>query len=236
MNIATTNLTITGWIKCRGAQTSWSGVVFGRSGGRGTGLMVANNGSNLELRYSWNDNGPDYNFSTKLNLPTNGLWAFFALTIEPTRAIVYLATNSVLKSATNNVTNSGQTFNGSFYFGYDPNSTTRRLNGTLDEIAIYNRTLTPSQISQILVAAQQNPPPVPPPVIGHYSLVANGGFTLNCTAAAGATCVLLGATNLTPSTVWLPLGTNTADAGGNLIFSDTQTTNYPQRFYRVIAE
>jgi hypothetical protein len=121
--------------------------------------MVANNGGNAELRYSWNDDGSDYNFSTGLNLPTNGQWAFFALTIEPSRAIVYLATNSVLRSATNNVANTGQAFNGSFYFGYDPNSNTRRIKGELDEIAIYNRTLTAQQISHILAAAQAATPP-----------------------------------------------------------------------------
>ncbi len=235
LNIATTNFTITGWIKCNGAQTSWSGVVFGRSGGRGTGLMIANNGSNVELRYSWNDNGPDYNFSSKLYLPTNGLWAFVALTIEPTRAVIYLATNSVLKSATNNVINTGQTFNGSFYFGYDPNDSTRRMKGTLDEIAIYNQTLTAAQISQILAASQQSPLIVPPRIT-YVSLLPSGGFSVNGTAMAGQTCILLGSTNLAPPVIWQPLGTNTADGGGIINFSDAQATNFPQRFYRLIAQ
>jgi autotransporter-associated beta strand protein len=172
INFNTTNFTITGWVKCNGAQTSWSGLVFSRGSGYGTGLMVDNNGSNVELRYSWNDNGGDYNFSTGLNLPTNGVWAFVALTIEPTRAIIYMATNSVLTAKTNTVTNSGRTFGGSFYFGYDPNSSSRRFNGTLDEIAIYNRTLTPAQISQIVAAAQQ----ALPPAISLISPVSGTGY------------------------------------------------------------
>ena len=235
-NVTTTNFTITGWIKCNGAQISWSGVVFGRSGGRGTGLMVANNGSRVELRYSWNDNGADYNHSTGLFLPPNGLWAFIALTIEPTRAIVYLATNSVLKAATNNVTNTGQTFNGSFYFGYDPNDSTRRINGTLDEIAIYNLTLSTAQISQILAAAQQSPPSVVLPTITNVSLLAGGGFSLNATATTGQTCILLGTTNLSPPVDWSHLETNTADANGMLNFTDVPATHFAQRFYRLTTQ
>ena len=104
-NFSTTNFTVTGWVECNGAQVSNSGLVFSRASGHGTGLMVVNNGSNLELRYSWNDDGNDYGHSTGLYLPTNNVWAFVALTIEPTRAIVYMATNSMLKSATNSVTN-----------------------------------------------------------------------------------------------------------------------------------
>ncbi|HEY4414673.1 MAG TPA: LamG-like jellyroll fold domain-containing protein, partial [Verrucomicrobiae bacterium] len=159
-NLTTTNFTITGWVRCNGAQVSYSGLMFSRSSGYGTGLMMANNGNNLELRYGWNDDGGDYNFSTHLNLPTNGMWAFIALTIEPNRAIVYLATNSVLQSATNNVTNSGRTFNGNFYFGSDPNGSSRRLNGALDEIAIYNRTLSQQQLGQLLSASGQTTPAV----------------------------------------------------------------------------
>jgi autotransporter-associated beta strand protein len=57
-------------------------------------------------------------------------------------------------------------------------------------------------------------------------------FTLNGTGTAGKNYVLLSATNLT-APVWLPVLTNTADANGLFQFSDSQTTNFPQRFYRV---
>ncbi len=192
-NFSTTNFSVTGWVKCDGAQTAWSGLAYSRGSinGNGTGLMVANKGSNVELRYSWNDDGADYNFSSGLNLPTNGLWAFIALTIEPTRAIIYFATNSVLQSATNTVVNVGQTFNGSFYLGLDPSSSSRRFNGTLDEIALYNRTLTPTQIGQILSAAQQSNPTISldspangsvyaaPATITLNASVQPGGHTIN---------------------------------------------------------
>jgi autotransporter-associated beta strand protein len=159
-NVATTNFTITGWVNCNGTQDSWSGLAFSRGSGHGVGLMVVNNGGN-ELRYSWNDNGNDYNSGTGLIMPA-GKWAFVALAISPTQAIVYFATNGTLRSWTNTTANIGQTFSGSFYLGCDPNSLlsgSRQFNGTLDEFAFYNRTLTGAQISQIFTASQAAAPP-----------------------------------------------------------------------------
>jgi hypothetical protein len=52
-----------------------------------------------------------------------------------------------------------QAFAGTTYMGYDPNSNARRINATLDEIAIYNQTLTPSQIGQIVSASLAATPP-----------------------------------------------------------------------------
>ena len=159
-NVTTTNFAITGWVKCNGTQDSWSGLIFGRNTAA-EGLMVVNNGGN-ELRYSWNDNGNDYNASTGLKLPA-GQWAFVALTITPTQAIVYFATNATLQAWTNTTANAGQTFNGNFYLGCDPSSLlsgSRQFAGSLDEIAIYNRTLTGSQIGQIFVASQTALPAV----------------------------------------------------------------------------
>ncbi len=159
LNVTTTNFSITGWVKCNGTQDSWSGLVFSRGSGHGVGLMVVNNSGN-ELRYSWNDNGNDYNASTGLRM-ASGQWTFVALTISPSQAIVYFATNATLRSWTNNTSNIGQTFSGTFYLGCDPNSllsASRQFNGTLDEIAIYNKTLAGAQLAQIL-AASQNPSP-----------------------------------------------------------------------------
>lgn len=245
-NVTTTNFSITGWVRCNGAQISWSGLVFSRGSGYGTGLMVANNGSNVELRYGWNDNGGDYNFSTGLNLPTNGVWAFVALTIEPTRAIVFMATNSVLLSTTNNVSNSGRTLAGSFYFGYDPNSSTRRINGTLDEIAIYNRTLTPTQISQILAAAQQAPQPAisltspasgsaygAPATIALSASVSPNGHVINYVQFYSGANLLGNSSDAPYSFTWtnIPAGAYTVFA--QLVYDTTNTVSSAPAFVTV---
>lgn len=153
-NTTTTNFTIVGWVKRNGLQNDWSGIVFSRNSGRGAGVMVVGN----TLHYSWNDNG-DYNWGSNLALP-DGQWAFFALTVTPTNAIVYMATNSVLKSATNTVANTALSTSGGFWFGTDGTGSGRRFGGALDEIAIYNKTLTGAQIGQIFLASQTALPAV----------------------------------------------------------------------------
>jgi autotransporter-associated beta strand protein len=72
-----------------------------------------------------------------------------------------------------------------------------------------------------------------PPMIGNVSESTVIGFSLSATGAVGETCVLLGASNLVPPVVWLPLQTNTADANGVFNFTDAQATNFQQRFYQL---
>jgi hypothetical protein len=156
LNLNTTNFTFSGWVRRNGTQVSWSGVVFCRSGATVAGVHF---GTANELRYTWNDGGNTYNWNSGLTVPDNQ-WTFFALTIEPTRAIMYRGTNSILRSATNNVSHAAQTFPGTTYFGYDPNSSTRRLNGFLDEVALFNRTLTPPEVAALFSASQTALPAV----------------------------------------------------------------------------
>ena len=74
-----------------------------------------------------------------------------------------------------------------------------------------------------------------PPVITNLNLTAGQtAFTLSGTGAANQVYMLLSATNL-PPLVWTPVATNTADTNGVFIFSDLDTTNYNQRFYRVMS-
>ncbi len=224
-DLSTTNFTITGWVNCNGVQDSWSGLVFSRSGTGAEGLMVVNNGGN-ELRYSWNNDGNDYNASTGLILP-QGQWAFVGLTITPTQAIVYFATNSTLQSWTNVTANTGQTFNNDFYFGCDPTSLlldSRQFDGSLDEIAIYNQTLSATQISGILTASEQAAQPAvnlttpannagfaAPATINLSANVSTNGHTINNVQFYDGS-TLLGQSTTTPYTYnWtsVPAGTYT---------------------------
>jgi hypothetical protein len=67
------------------------------------------------------------------------------------------------------------------------------------------------------------------------SVAANpaGSFMLNLAGAPGQTFVLEATTNLTSSACWLPVDTNTPGANGIWQFTDSQATNFPQRFYRL---
>jgi hypothetical protein len=151
-NLNTTNFTITGWVKPSGTQTNGAALVFCRSGSTISGL---NFGSGNQLAYHWNNGG--YTWGSGL-VPPDGVWTFVAMTVDPTRTILYMSTDGVLLSATNNLANPAQTFTGATYLGYDPIHPYYRLNGVLDEVAIYNQTLTPVQLDQILSASQAAAP------------------------------------------------------------------------------
>ncbi|MCX8092402.1 MAG: NAD(P)H-hydrate epimerase, partial [Verrucomicrobiae bacterium] len=61
----------------------------------------------------------------------------------------------------------------------------------------------------------------------------SGAMQINAFGSPGLPHVLDATTNLNPVIVWLPLLTNTADGNGNLNFTDSSATNFPQRFYRL---
>ena len=147
LNITTDRATFLAWVKRNGTASAWSGFVFSRgSGNRGTGLMT----TGTDLRYSWNDNGADYNWNPGLVLPDNQ-WALVAGVMESNRTILYLGTtNGVLTSKTNNVANSVATLTGPVRVASDSSSGSRYFNGAIDEVGLWNRALSAAEIGQIL--------------------------------------------------------------------------------------
>ena len=63
-------------------------------------------------------------------------------------------------------------------------------------------------------------------------LATGAAVTLQFTGGYGSTYVLEGTTNI-PSGGWQPVVTNTVDATGEWQFTDTEVTNYSQRFFRL---
>lgn len=57
-------------------------------------------------------------------------------------------------------------------------------------------------------------------------------FQLHLSATTNLTCVIQTSTNLTD---WSGIFTNTTSAGGTFDFTDNQSTNWPQRFYRAVT-
>jgi hypothetical protein len=75
----------------------------------------------------------------------------------------------------------------------------------------------------------------PPPTNSIAGTVLNGDgtVTLNFVGVADYTYQVDATTNLKPPVVWTTVSTNTADIiDGTWQFTDTQATNYPNRFYR----
>ena len=59
-----------------------------------------------------------------------------------------------------------------------------------------------------------------------------GSFQLRLSAGPGQTCLIQASTNLA---AWVPVFTNTTSFGGTFDFTDGQSANWPQRFYRAVS-
>jgi hypothetical protein len=153
-----------------------------------------------------------------------------------------------LRSWTNHTSNLGQNFSGSFFLGCDPNSLlsgSRQFNGTLDEVAIYNTTLTKAQITQILAASQASAPTVslsspdagsssqaPATFILSASIVTNGHAVAGVQFYNGST--LLGEADVEPfSLTWpgVPAGAYTLIA--RLVYDGNKEVFSPPVFVNV---
>jgi hypothetical protein len=78
--------------------------------------------------------------------------------------------------------------------------------------------------------AVSNPPPVPASLNSPW-VNGQGKFQLNVVGAAGSNYVIQASTNLAGSN-WVSLGTNASP----FTFIDTNSTSFPLRFYRVLAQ
>jgi pectin methylesterase-like acyl-CoA thioesterase len=76
----------------------------------------------------------------------------------------------------------------------------------------------------------------PPPTNSVAGVVVNGdgSVTLSFVGVANYTYLVEATLDLMPPVVWTPVSTNTADINGLWQFTDTQATNYTQRFYRSV--
>jgi hypothetical protein len=158
LNLNANTVTITGWINPSGYQGGWAGVVFCRGGTTVSGVNFGPGSPANELRFTWNND--QFDVSTGLIVPTNQ-WSFFALVVTPTGAVVYLGTNGVLTSFTDTTPLSSSAFDSPLLLGEDPSNGGRYFAGALDEVAIFNQSLSPAQIQQLYSNALVAPPPAP---------------------------------------------------------------------------
>ncbi len=152
----TNTVTMTGWMNPSGTQSAWAGVLFCRGGTTVSGLNFGPGSPANELRYTWNNN--QYDVSTGLIVPTNQ-WSFFALVVTPNRATIYLGANGVLNSFTNTTPLGASAFDAPLMLGEDTSSGGRYYAGALDEVAIFNQSLSAAQVQQLYSNALVAPPP-----------------------------------------------------------------------------
>jgi len=155
-NLNTNTVTMTAWINPNiSVQANGAGIVFSRginaNGINFTGNTDAN--GNSTLSYHWNNDFYTYNWDSGL-APIPGDWSFVALVITPQDATIYVYdyTANTLQSAVNVYPNPVQSFSDRSYIGDDPTAPNFQFSGTIDEVAVFNQSLSPNQLLNLYSA------------------------------------------------------------------------------------
>jgi hypothetical protein len=146
LNLNTNAVTFECWLKRNGSQQSFAGLVMHRNadGGGSSASGLGFHGTGNHLGYHWNDAANTYNWDSGL-LPPDGQWTYAALAVSPSQAIIYMCDGTIWSAATNAISHAIQPFAGLVRVGTD-GGTNRWFNGLIDEVTVYNKTLTSQQL------------------------------------------------------------------------------------------
>jgi hypothetical protein len=157
LNLNSNTVTITAWVRRDGGQDIYAGIVFSRDGDTIAGIGSGSTGEpdwkpNQELYYGWNDTEETWSWHSGLIIP-EGKWVFVALVLEPAKATLYLGEEGEVRSATNEVANEIEEFNGVVRIGHDkkPGYPPRYFRGQIDDVRIYDRPLSEVEIKRLVV-------------------------------------------------------------------------------------
>ncbi|MDH7503359.1 MAG: hypothetical protein QHJ82_11710, partial [Verrucomicrobiota bacterium] len=146
LNISRAAITIVAWIKPNGSQGDYAPIVFCNGGNTAAGLAFQRGG---QLGYWWNNAASTYNWASAL-YPAGDSWNFVALVVEARKATVYLddLTGFGLHSAVNAAYHPPEEFDAFLNLGADV-SAGRFFKGAIDDVVIYDRALTDTEIRAI---------------------------------------------------------------------------------------
>ena len=161
LNLNTNTVTITAWVNLKGTQGHQPGIFSWAGAGNAGGELLFGD-TNDKLCAYWNGNL----LTSTLVAPTNQ-WTFVALVVGPTNTTIYMATNATLASWTSPGTNDAAAFDSPSSIGAGRYG---NFSGDIDEVTVYNQSLTPAQIANQLAASQALLPTVTltTPVNGSY--------------------------------------------------------------------
>ncbi len=140
LNLNSNTITISAWIKPNGLQNDNAGVIFCRGGTTTSGIHMK---TNNEVRYHWD--GGQWGWSSGAIAPANE-WSHVALVVEPTKATIYLNGVPFVNTSSHAV----EAFDNTIRIGNDPNSSSRTYKGDIDEVCIWKRALTQSEIRELM--------------------------------------------------------------------------------------
>ncbi len=154
LNLNTNTVSITLWLMPQTtAVNDYAGLFFSRAGSasvNGVGLRYS---TNNQIGYTWNLGATETTLFNSGLRPPVSTWSFAALVIEPTQAAIYLYNTNGLGSATNAIPHTSELWDGAAYIGYDGGYYNQNFPGSIDEVAVFNYALTPSQVLGLYNAA-----------------------------------------------------------------------------------
>jgi hypothetical protein len=136
-----------------GGQVDYSSLFANRSGGYASLNYLA---GGTDLSFQWDS----YGWDSGIPVPSDQ-WEFVGMVIAPTMTTIYLGTNSVLTSNSEQIDNSALSFSGTSYIGSDSGNSTRVFNGVISDVAVFNRSLSTADVTTIYNSAV-GIGPVPP--------------------------------------------------------------------------
>jgi hypothetical protein len=149
LGVSVNNATIAAWIYKSADQVPDAAIYWHRGGnvfGLSSSPDPATGGD--ALRYTWN--GTYFSFVSGLVFPTNE-WALVAVSVTSTNASLYLRDSAGLRSTNNAASHPAQSFSVTNYIGWDTagGALGRRWNGLIDEVMIFNRALSATEINAL---------------------------------------------------------------------------------------
>ncbi|HXI69327.1 MAG TPA: LamG-like jellyroll fold domain-containing protein [Verrucomicrobiae bacterium] len=227
LNMTGTNggQTIIAWINPAGTQSPYTGIVFCRGGNTVAGPICSSDGT--KLAYQWGAQG--YDFNSGLVLPVNQ-WSFVAVVREPNKVTLYCSSNNVLSYAIDNRNWPSQQFDSTTFIGLDTDvgESARTFDGSIDEVAMFDRALSPTQINAIFAAGKGTVAIIPAAITSQPT--APSPVYLTDTFQLLATV-----TGTTPQLQWYKNNTPIAGATNNLYAVSSANLSDSGNYYLIAA-
>jgi hypothetical protein len=158
-SLSTNTVTMCMWIMPTNTPVDFAGLLMNRNSGVAGGFGFATGG---QIGYTWNNNsGATWGFNSGMVPPLNA-WSFVGVVITPTNAILYMFNTNAECAATNTLAHTSDVFGNNWRIGKDDSSATddgsRTFSGSIDEVAVFNRSLTGAQLRQLYVSGKVGVP------------------------------------------------------------------------------
>jgi hypothetical protein len=151
LNLNTNALTVSMWIYPLGGQFENVGLFVWRGSNGSAGFVYNGAVFDDNLAYNWGNASTPYTWVSGIAPPAN-LWSFVSLVVTSTNATIYMMNTNGLSSASITYPNPVMPFDSPANIGTDPYSDYRTFNGLIDEVAVYNRSLSLADLNSIYVA------------------------------------------------------------------------------------